>query len=149
MVAAVQAAHPADLGRRRRLSGRRVHRVMMMTPCASTSLAADLAARLRIEEHDVIRLCVRTDRNRVAALMVRAIDQDSFSKAPATTREPAGQTRTSGLPRFMQRVISRRPLVREISVDRMSYKNASAKQTHDYRDGLSHSTHPYYTVGYV
>jgi hypothetical protein len=28
-------------------------------------------------------------------------------------------------------VISRRPLVREISVNRMSYKNASAKQTHD------------------
>jgi hypothetical protein len=30
------------------------------------------------------------------------------------------------------RVISRRrPLVREISIDRVSYKNASAKQTHD------------------
>jgi hypothetical protein len=31
--------------------------------------------------------------------------------------------------------------MREISVDSMSYKNASAKQTHDYRDGLSHLTH--------
>jgi hypothetical protein len=45
--------------------------------------------------------------------------------------ELAGQTRTSGLRRVMQGVISRRPLVREICIDRVSYKNASAKQTHD------------------
>jgi hypothetical protein len=45
--------------------------------------------------------------------------------------ELAGQTRTSGLRRVMQWVISRRPLVREICIDRVSYKNASAKQTHD------------------
>jgi hypothetical protein len=44
-------------------------------------------------------------------------------------RREAG--RTSGLPRVVQGVISRRPSVRAISVDRMSYKNASAKQTHD------------------
>ena len=40
--------------------------------------------------------------------MVRAIDQDSFSKAPATTREPAGQTRTSGLPGVVQGYLKRK-----------------------------------------
>ena len=45
--------------------------------------------------------------------------------------EPAAQTRTSGLRSLVQWVISRRPLVREICIDRVSYKNASAKQTHD------------------
>ena len=55
---------------------------------------------------------------------------DSFSGLPALP-STAGQTRTSGLPGVVQGVISRRPSVRAISVDRMSYKNASAKQTHD------------------
>jgi hypothetical protein len=50
---------------------------------------------------------------------------------PARTPEPAAGTRTSGLPGVVQGVISRRPSVRAISVDRMSDKNASAKQTHD------------------
>ena len=50
---------------------------------------------------------------------------------PARTPDPADQTRNSGLRRVVQGVISRRPSVRAISIDRVSYKNASAKQTHD------------------
>ena len=65
---------------------------------ARTSLAADLAheARLKIGEHDVIMPCVRTDRDRVAALMIRAIDQDSFSKAPAGLRRLGKRTSRRG-----------------------------------------------------
>jgi hypothetical protein len=60
---------------------------------------------------------------------VRCADRPGL-RSPRPKPAPAGSV--------VQWVISRRPLVREISVDRMSYKNASAKQTHDEHDGFSH-----------
>jgi hypothetical protein len=60
---------------------------------------------------------------------------------------PPGQTRTRGLPGLVQRHQTNRwPLMRAISVDRMSYKDASAKQTQDYRD-FNHFNAPTFTTG--
>ena len=49
---------------------------------------------------------------------------------------PGLERAPGGTPRFVQR--HRRLLMRPISVDRMSYKDTSAKQTQNYRDSLNH-----------
>jgi hypothetical protein len=46
----------------------------------------------------------------------------------------SGPTRSSGLPWTRAEAPNRWPLMRAISVDRMSYKDASTKQTQDYSD---------------
>src|SRR5260370_6500872 len=57
------------------------------------------------------------------------------------------ETRTSGLPRLVHRPQIAGTLMRAISVDRVSYNDASAKQTQDYCDFNHFNTPIYY--GYV